>query len=274
MDIQCFHNISTDFINGVNPPYHRHDGYEFYLYIRGNMTFYVEKNCYNPVCGDLIFIKPGNLHRSSVVDSTPYERVGINATAEVLRHISSDETNLLAKLDSMTEPFGIINLSADRMAEYIEMADTYISIAKSEEFGRDLLCLAQFTKLMVYTVNLVTKLEVKEYNNKMPVLVVDTMKYIEDNIGEKISLESIGNNIGYSTNYISTQFKLHTGLSIRQYILDKRVETAKKYLQEGRNVSEACSLSGFNDYANFLRSFKKKAKISPGEYRKINYISF
>lgn len=271
MDIKCYHNITTDFITGDNPPYHRHDEYEFYLYIKGNTSFYVEKNCYNPVPGDLMFVKPGNLHRSVITDNTPYERIGINVTEDTLRSVSSVKTDLLSQLEAIPASFGIINLSPDKVNEYMEMTDAYISMSEADDFGNDLLCRAQFTKLMVYTVNLFNNLDSKKYNNKMPLLVIDTMKYIEANLSEKIYLDDIGNKIGYSTNYLSTQFKFHTGLSLRQYILDKRIEAAKNYLRQGKNVSEACSLSGFNDYANFLRSFRKNVGLSPGEYRKQNY---
>ncbi len=37
---------------------------------------------------------------------------------------------------------------------------------------------------------------------------------------------------------------------------------------DGKNVSDACLMSGFNDYSNFIRSFKKKTGISPGHYAK------
>ncbi|MBQ3028199.1 MAG: AraC family transcriptional regulator, partial [Lachnospiraceae bacterium] len=42
---------------------------------------------------------------------------------------------------------------------------------------------------------------------------------------------------------------------------------AKALLQEGASVTEACYRSGFNDYANFIRSFKKVTGVSPGKYR-------
>lgn len=72
-DILCFHNVSTVFLTGENPPYHRHDGYEIYLYIRGNIRIGIEQNCYRLSRGDFVIIEPGNLHRSIVGDETPYE---------------------------------------------------------------------------------------------------------------------------------------------------------------------------------------------------------
>ena len=41
-----------------------------------------------------------------------------------------------------------------------------------------------------------------------------------------------------------------------------------KHLLHGVSVTDACYLSGINDYANFIRSFKQAIAVSPGKYRK------
>ena len=56
------------------------------------------------------------------------------------------------------------------------------------------------------------------------------------------------------------------GMTLREYIISRRVEYAKKLLSEGKNVSEACELSGFGDYSNFIRTFTLIAGTSPGKY--------
>jgi AraC-like DNA-binding protein len=49
----------------------------------------------------------------------------------------------------------------------------------------------------------------------------------------------------------------------------KRIALAKQYLIEGYNVSESCELSGFNDYSNFIRTFKNITGYSPTNYLKL-----
>ena len=51
----------------------------------------------------------------------------------------------------------------------------------------------------------------------------------------------------------------------KQKLIRKLAET-KKYLFLGKSIKEACVLSGFHDYANFIRSFKKSVGVSPGKY--------
>ncbi|WP_159413111.1 helix-turn-helix transcriptional regulator [Ruminiclostridium josui] len=59
-------------------------------------------------------------------------------------------------------------------------------------------------------------------------------------------------------------------MTLREYILDRRIEEAKRLLSNGENVSEACCKSGFSNYSNFIRSFTKLVGISPGKYMRLS----
>ena len=53
-----------------------------------------------------------------------------------------------------------------------------------------------------------------------------------------------------------------------RYILVRRVALAKSLLAQGYTVAETCHLSGFNDYSNFIRTFKKVTGATPGKFRR------
>lgn len=268
-DILCYHNVSTDLFTGPNPSYHRHDGYEIYLFIRGNTKIYVEQSCYQLASGDCIMIHPGQLHRSIVIDTDPYERIGINITEEALKMLSSASTDLLACFH-MSEEQRIIHLSAYDMEQYITLADGYLNFSRSSQsqYGSDLMGIHFLTEMILFINRLFCDPKRRRYDDVMPALVSNTMQYVEEHLAEDISLTRLSRSLNYSSKYISVQFKAHTGLSLREYILDQRVECAKRFLAAGSSVSQACLDSGFSDYSNFIRSFKKKTGISPGRFRK------
>ena len=60
------------------------------------------------------------------------------------------------------------------------------------------------------------------------------------------------------------------GTTATKYITSKRITEAKKHLLEGKSVTDAAFLCGFNDYANFIRLFKIAVGIPLGKY-KINF---
>lgn len=269
-NIACFHRTSTDFLTGVNPPYHRHENmYEIYLFIKGNTKIYIEDYCYELSPGTLMIVRPNELHRSIITDHTPYERIGINITSDVINMLSSDRTGLIDCFspDSASKS-RIIRLSPSSLAEYVSLTDDFLEYNRTSfDYGNDLLAVSTMIKLLIFTNKLFYETGDAHCENVMPKLVVNVMKYIDEHLLETIALKDISRKINYSPNYISIQFKYHTGLTIREYILDKRIEAAKKQLLSGKSVSDACALSGFNDYSNFIRSFTKKVGISPGHYK-------
>lgn len=269
-DIMCYHNVSTDLFTGPNPSYHRHEAYEIYLFIRGNTRMYVGQRCYQLSSGDCMLIRPGQLHRCIVEDTAPYERIGVNITEEALRILSSGTTDLQERFScyACREESGIIHLSAYDIERYIQLTDQYLESFQSEKYGSDLMGIYFLTELLLFTNQLFHEPRGRRYDNVMPEIVSNTMKYVEEHVTEGISLAQISSALNYSSNYISLQFKRHTGLSLREYILDQKIERAKKILAEGSSVSDACQAAGFFDYSNFIRSFKKRTGISPGNYKR------
>ena len=265
-NVKCFHKSTTDFLTGENAIYHKHeDEYEIYMYIKGNTKFYVEEKCFIMTPGNIIIVKPGALHRSIITDHLPYERIGINITGSCLHNLSSEHTSLSACFE-FPHNVRIINLPPHNMELFIQYVDEYLSHSGSDKYGKDILCFNVLTKLLIYINTLFMENPDTKQKNIMPEIVSNTIRYIDENIGHELSLSNISNNLNYSSNYIGLIFKEHTGMTVHHYILDKRIELAKKFLKDGKNVSDACELSGFNDYANFIRTFKKMTGISPGKY--------
>lgn len=268
-DILCYHPTSINELTGQNLPYHRHDAYEIYLFISGNTNMYLERLCYHLDSGDLLVINPSEMHRVVCLDSQIYERIGINIKKPVLDRLSSKQTNLLNCFD--LHPFGeknLVHLSKEQMSYFIGLADSLSQVLDSNEYGNDILADSYLSQILVF-VNTLYQNSTYTSDNIMPELIHDTLAYINEHLTETITLEQLSKNFFLNGTYISRQFKIHTGLSLRSYILGQRISLAERLLKEGSNVSEACFQSGFYDYANFIRSFTKSVGISPGQYKKI-----
>jgi AraC-like DNA-binding protein len=62
-------------------------------------------------------------------------------------------------------------------------------------------------------------------------------------------------------------FKNQLSTTANKYLTGKRISHAKKLLSEGKSVTDTAIESGFSDYANFIRTFKKAVGIPPGKYK-------
>ena len=56
------------------------------------------------------------------------------------------------------------------------------------------------------------------------------------------------------------------GMGIATYVRKKRVDIAKKCLNDGMTVAEAAEKSGFYDYNYFSKIFKRETGIVPSKF--------
>ena len=84
-----------------------------------------------------------------------------------------------------------------------------------------------------------------------------------------ISLKTIADEIGISTQYLSKMFKEVYGKNFIEYLTDLRLTKAKKMLRESNSsINEISNAIGYTDTNYFCRIYKKNTGFTPGEYRK------
>ena len=95
-------------------------------------------------------------------------------------------------------------------------------------------------------------------------------QYIRDNYGKPITLELVSEQVGFNAAYFSTLFKKETGATFSEYLLEVRMEAAKKMLRDTNlNVSVICEKVGYSDSKHFSRTFLRETGLKPNQYRKL-----
>ena len=98
--------------------------------------------------------------------------------------------------------------------------------------------------------------------------------YIKNNLSSKITLTDLSWKMHCSTVTLTEHFKKEFGITIMEYVMQKRMAKAERLLINSelsiRNVSEAC---GFPNIEYFSRSFKSCHGVSPSEWRKENNLT-
>ena len=86
---------------------------------------------------------------------------------------------------------------------------------------------------------------------------------------ECLSLKEVAEVVGISKAYFSRSFKSEMNTTFIAYLVQIRLEEAKRLLEEsGKTTMEIAFEVGFRDYPHFSKSFKKQYGISPSDYRK------
>ncbi|TVQ11848.1 MAG: response regulator [Leptolyngbya sp. DLM2.Bin27] len=92
--------------------------------------------------------------------------------------------------------------------------------------------------------------------------------FIEAHYRQPISLGDVAQEAGYSPAYLTNLVQSHTGRTVKQWIIERRMAEAKTLLtttdQSVRHIAEA---SGYSDAAYFTRQFRQIHGASPQAWR-------
>lgn len=93
--------------------------------------------------------------------------------------------------------------------------------------------------------------------------------YFSEHYNEAINVDAYAKQNHVSTNWFIRNFKMYTGTTPKQFILQKRINNAETLLQNKQyNIKEIAQIIGYDNPLYFSRIFQRTKGISPSEYRK------
>ena len=96
----------------------------------------------------------------------------------------------------------------------------------------------------------------------------DIQDYIKWNRNNDLKVSEIAEHFGYNKRYISHLFSTIAGVSLKQQLIQEKIELAKYLLCDtNANISEVAYQLGYNDSHNFMKVFKKLVGLTPTQYR-------
>ena len=101
-------------------------------------------------------------------------------------------------------------------------------------------------------------------------LTANMIEIIEQEFESDLTLEYCASKVNFHPSYVSRVFKKDTGISFSQYLADYRLKMAEKWLIEtDMKISEIAERFKYNSPAAFIRYFKKRKGMTPGQFRNL-----
>lgn len=106
-------------------------------------------------------------------------------------------------------------------------------------------------------------------HDRNSVLVQRILAYVDGHLGDDLSLDRVGAEVGLSAGYLSTVFKETTGNSFLASVTERRMEAGRQLLETTRgSVKDISHRVGFQTPAYFIRQFKVRYGRTPAEFRR------
>ncbi|MBB6447968.1 helix-turn-helix transcriptional regulator [Bacillus benzoevorans] len=101
-------------------------------------------------------------------------------------------------------------------------------------------------------------------------IIQKTIEYIEMNLHEELSLESVAQFAGFSKYHYHRIFQKEVGVTASEYIRYRRIaNSANMLLYTDEKIIDIAFYYRFESQESFTRSFKKYYNLPPGQYRKM-----
>ena len=229
---------------------HWHEFYEIEIVMSGDGTYTVDGIDYPIKKGMLFFMSPFNFHS---VKTTGCDIYNIMFMGEIC------DKNFLYNASFLKSGAGIM-LDEKDLAAIENFADEMVC---AEKRGN----IEYTTQLLNTVLAKICTLSKSDANTELTKLQKGVF-FIHQNFRSGITLSDVAKTLNVTSSYMSKIFSDSLGITFKQYLNKIRYNYAMRLLMHSdMSVTEICYESGFNDYSNFSRNFKKKFGVSPGQFR-------
>ena len=234
---------------------HWHDYYEIEICEEGQATHYINGKKFSFERGDFLIIRATDFHEVKIEKPLKYFNLSFSPTSiepKLLTILLQKRSFICGKLNKTDFEYLTNILRVKERSKTDALGDIiYFSVLNTA-----------IATLLRYAPTLDGDDERTDLQN--------AINFIHTSFAQNPSLTTVATMSGYQVNYFCRKFRSLTGKTYSQYLSELKINHAKNLLASTTlPVTDICFECGFSSLANFLREFKKKNKITPTQFRKL-----
>lgn len=234
--------------------------YLFFIVEHGSGTLEYMGNIYTLNTGDCVFIDC----RKSYAHYTSANNLWQLSWAHFY---GSNMSNIY---DKYMERGGRPTFHPNNIDPYLAILSELYGVADSMEYIRDMMIHEKLSSLLTLIMKESWHPEHSGRNSPKKHDLKYIKEYLDNHYKEKVTLDTLADQFFINKFYLTRIFKEQYGSSINNYLIQKRITSAKQLLRFTDNsIDYICAECGIEDANYFSRLFKKVEGVSPGEYRKL-----
>lgn len=263
-------------------PLHRHNYFELIYVLEGRGIHVINENQFAYGRGDLFLLTPEDSHtflahelsKFCIIDFTP-AFFGRNEPMDTAKpELSSFFKQLEYIFQNATRFEGYIRMSEEDRIFSATLIYRLISEWDKKVFFGEIV----IQNLLFLLLNIIARYAATSVSETLKAnpdnRAYEITAYLQHHIykNELLTLENLAGHFNLSKDYISAYFKKHTGKSLKQFVLDYKLELVKTRLKHsGLTIAQIAMELNFTDESHLNKAFKKKYAMTAKQYRKKAY---
>lgn len=241
-------------------PEHTHPAWSFIVSFDSRCRTRFGNTVYESVPSTVFVISPNDPHQEMPSDIVARYIAVLIDTPFLEKQLAAYKMSIDSLVSRSTCPASqrLIEALKEFMTDYEEAAPGYEQLLSAGSL--------KITHLLIRQL-----CDVHRGNNKFHyrMSVTSAIEFLNEHYGKAISVEDLARVANLSPSRFSRVFKEETTLSPMEYILQTRLDCAKRMLRgREKTLSQIALECGFNSSSYFCHCFTRAFNLSPSDYRK------
>lgn len=236
---------------------HWHWSVEIFAVLEGEVDFFLEDTRLHLTVGRFVLINSNEVH--SIHALRPNRAVVLQIPVNTFHKYNQNNSFIYFSHNRQDADEEIMSLVREIYTTYQE-----------KQLGYELAVQSRFYQLLYLLILNYRDVKAGEQSwaslrnqNKLAAIT----DYIKENYNQKLTLDQLGSEFGYSSTYISKMFTKYTGFSFKKYLENIRLAYAVQDLEQGTDTLDVIAAKhGFPDRKALNKAFQDKYHTSPRRY--------
>ena len=239
-----------------------------YFCIQGSCSINVEDVCYDIRPGDLVLLSPEEIFCFRIDPSQYHERIVLHISDDFLQPLFPDSATLFEALRNRRKACNnLISSEIVQTSGIRALLEEILTHVKNDSPANRILATCKTAEILIRLNN------ISWHDKQYPMhqensIIRDILSYLNTHFSSDLTINTVAEAFHISPSFLSHYFKTHTGMSVWNYVIARRIHHFNDLVRSGYSIEQACWNSGFQNYSNFFRLYKKHMGMTPTQFKK------
>ena len=264
------HHVTGNHVEGVTfLPLHYDSDVAVSWFRQGGGSVRIEGQYYPISTGDVILLNPRQLHAFRF-ENGYHDRITLYIREEITRSFPEPcEDFFHVFYHGMSVSGSRIPADTAEQTGIHRLLEQVLALSGEKSGWNNMLAICKIVELVSVLGQICPEDSRFEENQTQDnPLIADVLQYINQHYLTIPDADTIAGRFFLNKAYLCRLFKSGVGISLWNYVLLRRLMHSNDLISGGMAIEDACFQSGFQNYSNYFRLFKKYFGTSPSEFHR------